>query len=438
MNRRDFQRSRRPLIPGAALILFGALATLAGATGVARGQTGGVSGTLPGGPLGNSDFFIGVQKAEGVNLSDVDKARFLNHASCQCKRDVWIKAILANATASAKAQAIAGTDIVTMMIGQGCDQTLYYHACLTLATAPLSQFRLMGMVVHTTVDVLAGSYGTGTTILTGSGGVTGDTGAGGASGTGGSTGTDPNAVRDPCAVGDAYSQPVYIFVESTPTLYDAGTARLNVVIDGNPPPAPSPITVTGVNNAVIVDWTSVNTDNSVPDIQGYQIFCSRADQYQVFKDGTFSTSVDSCPATDAIFPATSADAGTAPVPMFPTDMDPMALVNANTHYLCSDFLSTSTSSHRVQILQNDVPYGIAVASVDLHGNASLAFPSPAYTKPVTTLDFYHQYRNADPQGQATGGCSIGGQPLGGPTLSSLAGIAMLIGTLRKRRPGRRS
>jgi len=438
MNRRDRQRSRRPQIPGAAIILFGVTLALAGWTGMARAQTGGVSGTLPGGPLADADFFIGVQKAEGVNLSDVDKARFLNHASCQCKRDVWIKAILANATASAKAQAIAGTDIVTMMIGQGCDNALYYHACLTLASAPLSQFRLMGMVVHTTVDVLAGSYGTGTTILAGSGGVTGATGTGGASGSGGTTGSTISTATDPCAVGDAYSQPVYIFVESTPTLYDAGTARLNIVIDGNPPPAPSPVTVTGANEALIVDWTSVNMDNSVTDIQGYQVFCSRADQYQVFKDGTFSTSVDSCPSTDAIFPTTNSDAGTAPVAMFPTDMDPLALINGNTHYVCSDFLSTSTSSHRVQILQNNIQYGIAVASVDTHGNASLAFPSPAYTAPVPTLDFYHQYRNADPQGQATGGCSVGGGGRGGRGLLSLAGIAMMFGALGKRRPGRRS
>jgi len=436
MNPRDFQRSRRPLIPGAAVFLLGIAFTLLGWTSVSHAQTGGVSGTIGGGTLGDSDFFIGVQKAEGVNLSDVDKARFLNHASCQCKRDVWIKAILANATASAKAQAIAGTDIVTMMIGQGCDNALYYHACLTLATAPLSEFRLNGMVVHTTVDVLAGAYGTGTTILSGSGGVTGTTGSGGDSGSGGATGS--SAGTDPCAVGDAYSQPVYIFVESTPTLYDAGTARLNVVIDGNPPPAPPGVTVMGANDALIVDWTSVNSDNSVTDIQGYQIFCSRADQYQVFKDGTFSTSVDSCPGQDAILTTSTSDAGTASVPTFPTDTDPLALINANTHYICSDFLSTSTSSHRVQILQNGIPYGIAVASVDTHGNANLAFPSPLYTKPFPTLDFYHQYRNADPQGQATGGCSVAGQPLAAPTLSSLAAVVMALGALRKRRPGRRS
>ena len=407
-------------------------------TGVAQAQvgSGGTIGAV-GGNLSTSDFFIGVQKAEGVNLSDVDKAKFLNHASCQCKRDVWIKAILVNATSAAKAQLLPGTDTVTLAVGFECDNTLYRPACLKLGSLALSQFRLTGLTVHTTVDVLAKSYGATTTTLgtvTGSGG---DTGAGGDTGSGGTTGTEITTATDPCAVGDAFSQTVYIFVEPSPGMYD-GSGQLSVVIDGTPPPAPSPVTVTGANEALIVDWTSVNMNNSVPDLAGYQIFCSRADTYQVFKDGTFSTSVDSCPATDAIYGATAPDAGTAPTPTFPTDGDPMALINGNTHYICSDFLSTSTTSHRVQILQNTIPYGIAVASVDQHGNASLAFPSPMYISPVPTLDFYHEYRNGgQPQGQAVGGCSVAGGGPGMETLS-LAGLGMVIAAVRKRRPGRRS
>lgn len=440
MNRNDLdRRSRRN--PRGIVLRWAWLAGLVATTwaGVAQAQvgSGGTVGTVGGGNLSSSDFFIGVQKVEGVNLSDVDKARFLNHASCQCKRDVWIKTILASPTSAANAQLLPGTDTVTVDVGFECDQTLFRPSCLQLGSLSLSQFRLTGLTVHTTVDVLAKSYGaTVTTVgtVTGSGG---DTGSGGNAGSGGTTGTEATTATDPCAVGDAFSQTVYIFVERSPGMYD-GSGQLAVVIDGTPPPAPSPVTVTGANEALIVDWTSVNNNNSVPDLQGYQVFCSRADRYQVFKDGTFSTSVDSCPSTDAIFPTTNSDAGTAPVAMFPTDMDPLALINGNTHYVCSDFLSTSTSSHRVQILQNNIQYGIAVASVDTHGNASLAFPSPAYTAPVPTLDFYHQYRNADPQGQATGGCSVGGGGPGGRGLLSLAGIAMMLGALGKRRPGRRS
>lgn len=425
--------------------LMGLVVVIVASAGTARAQligTGGITGTVTAGTLGASNFFIGVQKTVGVNLSDVDKARFLNHASCQCKRDVWLKAILIDAQSAAIAQTIPGTDIVTMMIGQGCDQTLYYHSCLTLATLPLSQFRLEGMLVHTTVDVLAGAYGTSTTILSGSGGVTGTDSNTGLVGSGGTTGTTTTVgtSSDPCAVGDAYSQPVYIFVESTPTLYDAGSAQLNVIIDGTAPPAPSPVTVQSAGEALIVDWTALNADNAVTDIFGYQVFCTRSDQLQVFKDGTFSTSVDSCPQTDAVY---NLDGGTSdagvPVPMFPTNFDPLALTNINTHYLCSDFLSTSTSSHRVQILQDDISYGIGVAAVDLHGNASVAFASPLYTQPMATIDFYNQYRTGGmPQGQATGGCSVGHGTSDGLSLSSLAAVAAMASLARKRRRGQRS
>lgn len=441
MNRSDLDRRSRRHHRHTVLRWAGLAGLVVAAwAGAARAQvgSGGTLGTVTAANLSTSDFFIGVQKVEGVNLSDVDKARFLNHASCQCKRDVWIKAILVNAASAAKAQLLPGTDTVTVAAGFECDNTLYRPTCLKLGSLSLSQFRLTGLTVHTTVDVLAKSYGATTTTLgtvTGSGG---DTGAGGDSGSGGTTGTEVTTSTDPCAVGDAFSQTIYIFVEPSPGMYD-GQGQLAVVIDGTPPPAPSPVTVTGANEALIVDWTSVNMNNSVPDLQGYQIFCSRADMYQVFKDGTFSTSVDSCPATDAVYGATAADAGTAPAPMFPTDLDPMALINGNTHYICSDFLSTSTTSHRVQILENGIMYGIAVASVDQHGNASLAFASPQYTSPVPTLDFYHEYRNGgQPQGQAIGGCSVGGAGSGIEALSSLAGLAMVVSAVRKRRPGRRS
>lgn len=395
-------------------------------------------GTTAAGPLSTSDIFIGIQKTPGVNLSDVDKSRFLNHASCQCKRDVWIKAILINATSAAKAQALPGTDTVTLMIGQNCASNLYYYSCLTLDVVPLSEFRLNGITVHTTVDVLAKAYGVANNVITsGSGGDTGVivTGSGGADG---GIASEVTTATDPCAVGDAYSQPVYVFVESTPTTYNDGTAQTNIVIDGTPPPAPSPVTIQTANEALIVDWPSVNNNNNVPDLQGYQVFCTRGNQEKVFKDGTFSTSVDSCPATDAVYAdgGVTPDAGTSPVPLFPEDYDPLALANANTHYICSDFLSTSTTSHRVQILQNDIQYGIAVAAVDLHGNATLAYAPP--TAPQQTLDFYYTYRHNHPQGQAVGGCSLAGNASSGQALSALAVMAAALGFTGKRRRGPRS
>ncbi len=429
MNRTNVRNGARRAVAGRVALAVGLACVLS--SGAARAQligTGGTVGTT-GGTLTSTDFFIGVQKQVGTNLSDVDKAFFLNRASCQCKRDVWLKAIL-NASSAATAATIAGTDTVTMYLGAQCNNLTIINSCLKMASMSFSQFRLTGMLVQTTVDVLAHSYGVDTTGIVSTGGVSGsggDTGTGGtmgtggATGTGGTTGTVLTTADDPCAVGDAFSQPVWLFVETTPGLFDVGTGQLNVVIDGTPPPTPTPVSVTGANEALIVDWTNVNPDNSIPDLLGYQVFCTRADQYQVFKDGTFDTSVDSC------------NAGA-------TDLSPTALVDINTHFVCSDLLSASTTSARVQILENGVNYGIAVAAVDKHGNAALGFPSPPYTMPILTLDFYHQYRNGDPQGQATGGCAVAGRSLGGgaPTSGLAAAVVALGIAVRRRRRRRRS
>lgn len=439
MNEND-RGERRRQSPSATRFawLAGLVVVTWAAIGHAQVGTGGVVGTT-GGMLSDNDFFVGVQKVEGINLSDVDKARFLNHASCQCKRDVWIKAILASATSAATAQRIAGTDVVSMVVGFACDNTLYRNSCLTLDQTSLSQFRLSGMTVHTTVDALAKSYGVTTTVITTVTGTGGDTGSGGTTGSGGSTGSEITTATDPCAVGDAFMQTVYILVESSPGVYD-GNGKQTIVIDGTPPPTLSSVTVGWANEALVVGWTPLDSV-SVPDLQGYQVFCSRTDQYQVFKDGTFTTSVDSCPSTDAVYSdgGTSTDGGSDGGPMFPSDLDPRALINTNTHYICSDFLSTSTSSHRVQILQNDISYGIAVAAVDAHGNASMAFPTPLYTSPMPTIDFYQHYRSGNrPEGQATGGCSVGGDASGTETLWALAALGVVIGFSPRRHRGRRA
>ncbi|HEY4184643.1 MAG TPA: hypothetical protein VGP07_06210, partial [Polyangia bacterium] len=391
--------------------------------GAARAQTGGTTGTTV--SLSSSDFFIGVQKVQGVNLSDVDKAKFLNHASCQCARPVWLKAIF-NASSAAKAATIPGTDTVTMKVGQSCDQRAYTNLCPTLNSMTLSEFRLKGMVTATSVDVLAHSYGINATDITGTGGVTvigsggagGDSGTGGTSGSGGSTGGPTlTTADDPCAVGDTFSQPIWLFVETTPGLLDVAQAQLNVVIDGTPPPTPIPVTVSGANEALLVTWTNVNPSSEVPDLQGYQVFCTRADRFQVFKSGTFDTSIDSCIQNEV------------------TDLSTTALTDINTNFLCSGLLSTSTTSTRLQILENDINYAIAVAAVDFHGNAALGFPVPLYTHPIRTYDFYHEYRVGDPQGQATGGCAVATSTPGddGGMWFGLASIVGAIAVNRRRR-----
>jgi hypothetical protein len=119
------------------------------------------------------------------------------------------------------------------------------------------------------------------------------------------------------------------------------------------------------------------------------------------------------------------------------DLSPTAVTDRNTYYLCSDFLSTSTTSFRIKILQNDIPYVVGVAAVDLRGNPSVVVP---YTpvRPEQTYDFYYGYRTGTPQGEATGGYCAMGAPT---ALRDLFGVVLVAGSLGfvawTRRPGRR-
>jgi hypothetical protein len=189
------------------------------------------------------------------------------------------------------------------------------------------------------------------------------------------------------------TQTVWLLVETSIGLFDIASASLPLIVDGDLPPAPTHVVVSQANEALIVNWTAVD-QTITSDLTGYQLFCSRGDRFQVFNDGSFSTSIDTCLT------------GASNV----SDLSPTAITDRNTHYLCSDLLSTSTTSFRIKVLQNDIPYVVGVAAVDLHGNASLITPN-APVSPKVTYDFYHTYRSGEPQGQATGGyCAVVGAP----------------------------
>jgi len=433
----------------AALAALAAAAVLTSQSPLAQAQTTGTGGTTGTSSLSGSDVFLGVQKVKNVNLNDLDRAIFLNRASCECKRTAWIKAVL-NVSATAKATQVPSTNRVTMYLGNNCDDSRYTPYCKQLATVPFSDFRLNGLLVQTDVSVIAHSYGAVLTTVgsggtsgsggadaSGSGGVTGSggaagaagtTGSGGTSGSGGDSGTGGSTVEVPpdaetaalCgSLTDGFTQTLWLFVGTNEGTHDTMSTSMPLAMDVQPPPAPANVKVAAANEALIVSWDAVDK-TITSDLQGYQVFCTRADQYQVFGDGTFNTSIDTC--GDII-----------------TNGDPEAIKNVNTHFICSDFLSVSETSHRVKILQNGIMYGVGVAAVDKQGNASPM--TPIYMTPVETLDFYRQYRHGDPEGTATGGaCAVGGGPSGGgvaagAAATALAAIAVALVRRRRRRSG---
>ncbi|HEY8924220.1 MAG TPA: hypothetical protein VIU64_07545 [Polyangia bacterium] len=406
----------------------------AGSPPRAQAQLLGTGGTSGVGTTSGSSVFLGIQKVKNVNLNDLDRAIFLNRASCECKRTAWIKAVL-NPSAVATAAQIPSTNRVTMWLGNNCDNALYTPSCHRLASTSFSDFRLNGLLVATDVSVIAQSYGavviptdaggsSGTAGTTGAGaggggGTTGGEGSGGAAGDSGTTVEIPpdDATKALCgSLVDGFTQTLWLFVGTNEGKNDTMSASLPLAMDVVPPPAPAKVSVSEANEALVVSWEAVDK-TITSDLQGYQIFCTRADQYQVFRDGTFSTSIDTCGDTVS-------------------DGVPTAIQDRNTHFICSDFLSVSETSYRVKVLQNNIWYGVGVAAVDRQGNASPI--TPIYDHPVQTLDFYHQYRSGNPQGAATGGaCSVAGEPSsGGGALAAFAATSIAL-TVRRRRGRRR-
>jgi hypothetical protein len=92
---------------------------------------------------------------------------------------------------------------------------------------------------------------------------------------------------------------------------------------------------------------------------------------------------------------------------------------------------------RLRILQNGIPYTVGVAAVDNSGNIS-PITNAFVQRPVPTIDFYQEYRDAG--GQSPGGyCSLAGRHVQIGAISLLAGcgfLALII--FRRRRRARRA
>ena len=398
-------------------------AAIALASPLAFAQTGGTTGTTLG-TLTKDDVFIGIQRNKGENLTEVNRAKFLNNASCACKRPAWIKAVI-NTSALAKSSLVPGGDSVSMWLGTSCDQPTLLSYCHPLGMTVMSDFRANGMLVPTTVDVIATNYGINAG-LTGTGGAGNTGGAGGAGGAGGtssdSTPSSSSSGSSPCdGLGDMFSQTVWLFIESAPGLHDALSMSYGITIDAAPPPVPVAHDPGPANEALIATWTALDKTLTT-DLAGYQIFCSRGNELQVFPTGTFTTYVDTC-GNDP-----------ADVPLLPIKSSATGVIDRNTNFVCSDLLSVADTSFRLKILENGVNYTVGVAAVDSHGNASKVMPLSG--KPIETTDFYHAYRNGDPQGATTGGCSVtGSTPSDAATAAGLM-LLGLVGVRARRRDAR--
>ncbi|HVT09031.1 MAG TPA: hypothetical protein VHO67_16340 [Polyangia bacterium] len=415
----------RKSLPAAALTA--ALLLCAGAReAAAQLGTGGSSiltgsgGSTGAANFAASDFFVGIQAQQGVNLTTFESSRFFNIARCQCNTPVYLFISLQQtgfAKRSAVISSIGNTGTISAWIGSLCNDPIYQgdaSRCRQIASEPLLTFLNQGSWELTTDARSISTY----------------------------LGTSANTVDGGTTVTGACNAPVGTFNQVVQVLVDYdgdGNADLpvtdSVYVDLQPPPAPTGQAVQEGNEALIMKWNQV--DQAVTtDLLGYQILCSRADYYQVFKDtpndaggsnGPFPASFVTCPATQ---------------------MGKMGIEVLDPTYACSPLLSAISTSYRVEILQNDITYAAAVVAIDNSGNASQ--PTVLYGKPRKTASFYDVYRDGfaasndtsspDPGGASGGFCAVGVRRPGwrsGLGAIALVGLGVALGVARRRRRGRR-
>jgi hypothetical protein len=403
----------------AAIFLFAAGFFLAARP--ARAQVAGTGGTIGTvGTLGTDDFFIGVQGTQNVNLTTYDLLTYFNQANCECERPTYVFAALS--TSGVAKRPLITTGSYQVWVGVSCDQQPPFREsqCDLLGSGTLPAFAAAGgQTFPTTAKVLSQIHGNGTVpTIDADGGII-------TVGTGGTT-----VSNDPCVQSEQLTvQTIFLLVDQTGTgTFTLGTS-LQIPLDLSPPPAPDPVSARGGNEAVVVNWTSVPATSDTSGILGYQIFCDRAGQFQVFDTGdykpNFETPTTNCPDK---FPAGQSVAS----------LDPA--------FLCSDLLSAAATSARVKILQNDIWYRVSVVTIDKHKNPSLTEPD-VFGKPLESDDFYSKYRNSDPSmpgGNMQPGSDAGGYCAVPPGSSSgrgwmafpalgVASAAVLLAARRRRR-----
>jgi hypothetical protein len=417
-------------------LLLGLLALALARPAAAQFGTAGTTGAAgtSGSVLAAGDIFIGVQQTEGSNLSNFDLARFFNKANCDCSTPVFLFYTLTSSGFAKRGLVANGT--VSFWIGSGCDNIITQKTnCQFLGSDQIATFMQNG---RETIKTTARAISANSTLAaqTADGGTTF------------SNGTVPNPdCTTPTPTG--FDQTVYaVFDFGSDGTFDF-SATSAVHVDLTAPPAPTNITVLPGNEAVTVTWTPVDFSTNM-DLQGYQVFCQRADGFQVFASGTNGSAVRTCAVPIDSDGGVVNDGGTSST----TGFDPNGVTGLNELFACSPLLNRTADSFRVKILQNDIPYLATVVAIDNSGNAlppDLGAcvpgvpPTGCYRSPEKTESFWDVYRGGDYRtaGKAEGGyCAVGevdagtgrgGWPLGLGVSAGALGVALAIARRRRRR-----
>jgi hypothetical protein len=162
-----------------------------------------------------------------------------------------------------------------------------------------------------------------------------------------------------------------------------------IKIDTSAPPLPTGFAASGAENAIQLNW--VAPVDRLGDILYYQAFCSKIDgsaalakpshepQYQTAK-GLCEAPLSNDPTPTEIVAVTD-----GPMPP-PVTTVPEGIKTLDKAFICGQTVNTATSL-RIDGLENNVDYVIALAAIDKFGNAKSTYFTTALTpQPVT--DFW--------------------------------------------------
>jgi hypothetical protein len=208
--------------------------------------------------------------------------------------------------------------------------------------------------------------------------------------------------------------------------YSVGTGVFSTVtkVDTLAPPLPTEFKGSSSEGGVSLDW-KVPLSNAT-DVYAYEVYCARADDGSPGKatpSGTIyhQTSKDLCGLEQNIA-MTPTDITEDASDEMPVTTVPDGLTTLDPAYLCKSSQTQTASGLLVDGLENDVPYIVALVSVDHYGNAvGVSFTSTI--TPHSATDFWEDLH--DRGSKVEGGFCLGTTtPWGGGPGAGLLALAI--------------
>lgn len=176
---------------------------------------------------------------------------------------------------------------------------------------------------------------------------------------------------------------------------DYSTSK-SITTDSEAPPLPSNFQASGGDSAIQISWTASTVTS---DILGFQALCAHAEDDSPGNPGgkpspRYMTTKTLCDIDQAVLPDNgvpiSVPAGSPDVGSVVTLTDDMK--NLNPDFLCGESISATTTSLRIEGLENGRPYKIALLVVDKYQNVRGTFFASTVT-PIPSTDFWEDLHN---------------------------------------------